>query len=172
MEEKGQSAPCEVTVRSVAPSDAEAIAEIYNEYVVNTAISFETEALSVEAMRGRVADLACKYPYFVAEADGRVVGYCYAHNWKERAAYGKTWETTVYVDSSKKHCHIGEILMDRLIEECRRAGCHALIACITGNNSASIAFHQRLGFKQVSMFKEVGFKFGRYLDIVDYELML
>ncbi len=172
MEKKEQNAGVDVTVRSVSPSDAEAIADIYNEYVLNTTISFETEALTAEAMRSRISGLACKYPYFVAERDGRVAGYCYAHEWKERAAYGRTWETTVYVAPGHKHCHIGEMLMERLIEECRRLGCHVLIACITGDNEASIAFHRRLGFEQVSRFREVGFKFGRYLDVVDYELSL
>ena len=79
MEEKEQNAGVAVTVRSVSPYDAEAIADIYNEYVLNTTISFETEALTVEAMRSRISGLACKYPYFVAERDGRVAGYCYAH---------------------------------------------------------------------------------------------
>ncbi len=161
-----------ISIRRVTTADAGPIAEIYNEYVLNTSVTFDTEPLGVDAMSRRIDGLASEYPYFVAECDGHIVGYCYAHRWKERVAYSLTWETTVYVDSKVRHSHIGELLMERLIEECRHAGCHALIACITGDNSASIAFHKRLGFEQVSRYREVGFKFGRYLDVVDYELML
>lgn len=161
-----------VAIRSVSPSDAEAIAAIYNNYVLNTAISFETEAVTAGEMRRRIEEISREYPYFVAESGGRVVGYCYAHEWKSRPAYCRTWETTVYIDEQARHLHLGRRLMDRLIDECRGRECRALIACITGDNVASIAFHRGLGFEQVSLFKEVGFKFGRYLDVVDYELLL
>lgn len=161
-----------VAIRPVQPSDADAIASIYNNYVLNTAISFETEAVTVEEMRSRIMEISRKYPYFVAECDGKVAGYCYAHEWKSRPAYYRTWETTVYIDERIRHLHLGHRLMDKLVEECRGRECHALIACITGDNEASIAFHRSLGFEQVSLFKEVGFKFGRYLDVVDYELLL
>lgn len=161
-----------VAIRPVRPSDAGVIAAIYNNYVLNTDISFDTEAVSTEEMRARIMEISRKYPYFVAECGGKVAGYCYAHEWKSRPAYCRSWETTVYIDERVRHLHLGRHLMDRLIAECRGRGCRALIACITGGNEASIAFHRGLGFEQVSLFKEVGFKFGRYLDVVDYELLL
>ena len=123
-------------IRDVKPQDATAITKIYNEYITNSIISFETEPLTEEDMLSRIVQISSKYPYLVYETGGIVVGYCYAHAWKERAAY------------------------------------RALIACITDDNIASKSLHIRLGFKQVSHFKKVGLKFDRWLDVVDYELLL
>ena len=101
-----------------------------------------------------------------------VVGYCYAHAWKEKAAYKYTLETTVYLSPGYKGKGIGRQLMERLIEECRVGGYHALIACITEGNEASCSLHEKLGFRKVSHFEKVGLKFGRWLDVVDYELII
>jgi len=101
-----------------------------------------------------------------------VAGYCYAHGWKTKAAYRYTLETTVYLSPDYFGRGIGKRLMRELIEACRRNGYRALIACITAGNEASIALHTGLGFKQVSHFEQVGRKFGRWLDVVDYELLL
>ena len=162
-----------ITIREARPDDAKAIAAIYNVYVCGTTISFETEPVSDEEMRRRITELTGQYPYFVAEtADGNIAGYCYAHEWKTRPAYRHTWETTVYVDERQKHGHIGKLLMEKLIETCKGRQCHALIACITSENEASRRFHERLGFTLVSEFKGVGFKFGRWLGVADYELIL
>lgn len=159
-------------IRSVTASDAAAIAAIYNEYVLHTTISFETELVSNAAMQKRIIQIAADYPYLVAEEGGRIIGYCYAHPWKERAAYFRTWETTVYLHPQHQGRGIGIRLMQELIDRCRAAGCHALIACITADNTASREFHRRLGFSQVSHFPQVGSKFGRLLDVVDYQLIL
>lgn len=161
-----------IAIRPVAADDAPALAEIYNPYVTETDISFETQPLSADDMRRRIADTAARFPYLVAESAGRPVGYCYAHLWKERAAYAQTWETTVYVD--RRHCGrgIGRRLMERLVDECRRRGAHALVACITGGNAPSTALHEALGFERVSRFGQVGRKGGRWLDVEDFELLL
>lgn len=157
-------------IRKVKSSDAEAIVNIYNKYIEKTTVSFETEALTVEQMRQRIADISSKYPYYVYENDGNVQGYAYVHQWKERAAYSKTLETTIYLDKDIKHQGVGTALMLHVIEDCKREGFRVLIACITGENSESIEFHKKLGFKQASMFHGVGHKFGRQLDVVDMEL--
>ncbi len=159
-------------IREVRLDDAPAIAHIYNRYVLETTVSFEFEALSVEEMRQRIAEISADHPYFVYECDGKVCGYCCAHLWRERKGYRHTMETTLYVADEYHHKGIGAQLLTRLIEACRAKGYRALIACITGENEASIAFHSRFGFKQVSLFRQVGRKFGRWLDVVDMELML
>lgn len=161
-----------IVIRKVKLSDALDIASIYNEYVQNSVVSFETEPLSVEDMRMRISGISSQYPYWVYEKDGHIVGYCYVHAWKERAAYSKTIETTVYIASDCKGLGIGRELMARLISDCRSLGYSAMIACITASNADSISFHQRLGFKKVSHFERVGYKFGHWLDVVDYELLL
>lgn len=159
-------------IRNVELQDAAQIADIYNGYVKNTDISFETEQVGKAEMQERIRQIAARYPYIVYEKEGRIAGYCYAHEWKERAAYSKTLETTVYLHPAFKRQGIGNALMRALIEECRKSGFHALIACITDDNKGSIALHEQLGFRQVSHFKEVGYKFGRWLGVVDYELLL
>ena len=155
-----------------APDDAERVASIYNRYVSKTTVTFETEPVPVEVMRGRIDSISSAFPYFVYEYDGELIGYCYAHLWKEREAYSKTLETTVYLAPEACHKGIGPLLMTHLIDECRRQGYHALIACITADNLSSLRFHQRLGFRQVSRFSEVGRKFDRWLDVIDLELIL
>ena len=159
-------------LRPVTLADAGRIAAIYNKYIADTTITFETEPVSVEVMRGRIDSISSAFPYFVYEYDGELLGYCYAHLWKEREAYSKTLETTVYLAPEACHQGIGSRLMRLLIEECRRQGYHALIACITADNLSSLRFHQRLGFRQVSRFSEVGRKFDRWLDVIDLELVL
>lgn len=160
-------------IRNVLPSDAPAITAIYNRYILDTTISFETEALSSETMLQRINDISGEYPYYVyATPDGTIGGYCYAHRWKEREAYSRTLETTIYLAPEFQHLGIGRRLMQHLIDECRKRGFVALIACITGGNEASIGLHKALGFEQRSHFKNVGMKFGRMLDVVDLELLL
>lgn len=155
-----------------AEADAAAIAAIYNEYVLHTTISFETAPLSPETMQARIESYAAHCPYLVCEVDGNIAGYCYAHPWKERAAYARTWETTIYLAPGIQGKGIGRALMQELILRCRAAGCRVLIACITQNNDRSCRFHESLGFRQASHFHAVGEKFGKVLDVVDYELRL
>lgn len=159
-------------IRNVTAADTKAITDIYNRYVTDSVVTFETKPLTEADMLHRIKETSAHHPYFVCEDNGNVAGYCYAHPWKERAAYSHTLETTVYISPKYHRMGIAQRLMDRLIDECRSRGYHALIACITGDNEASISLHRKLGFKQVSLFKEVGMKFGRWLDVTDYELVI
>ena len=152
--------------------DARSITAIYNEYVLHSTATFETVPLQETEMLRRINDIASAFPYLVYEQDGSVTGFCYAHLWRERAAYRHTLETTVYVSPQCRRQGIGSRLLECLIRECRKLDCHALIACITSENTASIALHERFGFRRVSHFKEVGYKSGRWLDVSDLELML
>ncbi len=161
-----------MTIRNVQWQDTGAITAIYNEYVLHSVVTFETEPLREEEMRTRIAEISARFPYFVCEEAGNVVGYCYAHPWKERAAYAHTLETAVYLSSHHTGKGMGTLLMQELIESCRRAEFRALVACVTEGNIASDALHRKLGFKQVSRFEQVGWKFGCWLGIVDYELLL
>ncbi len=161
-----------MNVRPVSPDDAAALAAIYNYYVRETVISFETEPLGEGQMRERIVQTAAEFPYLVCELDGRVVGYACAHRWKERAAYSQTWESSIYLHHEWRARGLGRALMEALVPLCRAAGCRALIACITAENQASVAFHESLGFRQVSHFPAVGCKFGLLLDVVDLYLPL
>ena len=137
-------------IRRVELRDSKTIADIYNEYVMHSVVTFETKPLKEEEMRSRIIEIFKNFPYWVYEIDDRVVGYCYAHPWKQRAAYKYTLESTVYVSPDYVGKGIGKELMQKLIEECRKGGYHALIACITSGNEVSDSLHLKLGFKQVS----------------------
>lgn len=163
----------QITIRPVRPTDdAQAITDIYNPFITQTTVSFETEPLSVEVMRQRIEEISANYPYFICEEEGKVCGYCYVHAWKERKAYAGTLEVTIYLSPSAQGRGIGTKMLKRLIDVCKQRGTKALIACITEGNNHSIRLHQSLGFKQVSHFKNVGYKFGKMLDVVDLELLL
>jgi phosphinothricin acetyltransferase len=159
-------------IRVVQPGDAQDIASIYNDYVEHTAITFETKPVSPEEMRERITSISKQYPYFVYEVSGKTIGYCYASTWKKREAYRHTVESTVYLEASFQGQGIGELLMRRLIDALKAASYHAVIACITVPNPASVRLHEKLGFRRVSEFKEVGYKFGRWLDVGDWEMIL
>lgn len=159
-------------IRPVEPRDIPALTDIYNHYILNTTATFELEPITCDEMSRRVESISRAHPYLVHETGGTVDGYCYAHPWKERAAYQGTLETTVYLADRSQRRGIGRALMERLIADCRADGARALIACITAENDSSIAFHLRLGFRQVSRFEKVGLKSGRLLDVLDFELLL
>ena len=159
-------------IRNVKTGDAPDIALIYNYYIENSTITFETSSVSIEDMAGRIADISEKYPYYVYVESGKVVGYCYVSSWKKKAAYSKTVESTVYIDKDFLGKGIGRELMNKLIIKLKEKSFHAVIACITIPNPTSVKLHEKLGFRKVSEFREVGFKFGKWLDVGDWELLL
>ncbi|MCM1522533.1 MAG: GNAT family N-acetyltransferase [Muribaculaceae bacterium] len=159
-------------IRPATVADASSIADIYAPYVEETVISFETEAPSAEEMARRIAEISSHGPYIVWEQDGAILGYAYAHPWKERTAYCHTLETTVYLHPDAYGRGIGVALMRRLIDDCRERGFHVLVACITSENTRSIRFHESLGFVKASHFRQVGYKKDRWLDVVDLQLLL
>lgn len=159
-------------LRKVTPNDANAIAHIYNYYVKNTDITFETEQVPDAEMCQRILEISGKYPYMVYEESGKILGYCYASLWKKREAYHNTVESTVYLSPSSQGKGIGGLLMNALLDELKKIQIHAVIACITLPNPSSIKLHEKLGFKQVSHFREVGYKFERWIDVSDWELLL
>jgi phosphinothricin acetyltransferase len=159
-------------IRKATPEDAAGIVNIYNYYVENTTVTFETEPVSTEEMRNRIVSVSENYPCLVYEENGNVAGYCYAGLWKKRYAYRHTVESTVYIDKNFQQKGIGKALMIKLLEELRKFNLHAVIACITIPNEKSVSLHEKLGFRQVSEFKEVGYKFERWLDVGDWEFIL
>ena len=159
-------------IRQALPHDGAQLAQIYNHYITETAITFETEEVDAEEMTGRIRSISEEGPYLVYELNNQIVGYAYCHKWKARAAYSLSYETTVYVRPGFERQGIGSSLMERLIEDCRAQGIHALIACITHPNEPSERLHEKLGFTRVSLFREVGRKGGSWLDVQDMELLL
>lgn len=159
-------------IRPATPEDAVALTEIYNYYIENTCVTFETEPLSREQMRRRIEEISAEGPYFVHESGGRADGYCYAHRLGQRAAYEGSMELSLYLAPSSTGKGIGSALMERMIEECRRSAYRALFCLVTDDNEASKALCSRFGFERVGCLKAAGMKFGRSLDLGYYELLL
>ena len=159
-------------IRKALVSDAEGICRIYNHYVENSSVTFETEAVNDELMKDRIERVSVNYPWLVVEEDEKILGYAYATRWKERQAYNFTAECAVYVDENNHKKGIGNSLYSELISVCRNAGLHLLIAGIALPNEASIILHEKLGFAYVGKFPEVGKKFGNWIDVGYWTLKL
>ena len=151
-----------MTLRLARPQDSAALLEIYRPYVENTSISFETEPPSVEEFRRRVVDFSAKFPYILAEEDGRVLGYAYAHAFHDRAAYDWTVETSIYVAESARGQQVGRRLYDALLSLLTLQGVRNVCAVITFPNDPSIAFHKAMGFEVGGLFPDFGYKLGAW----------
>ncbi len=159
--------------REATVADASAICDIYNHYVLGSTITFEEAAVSVEVMRGRIADLAAhRYPWLVCEVEGQVVGYAYASAWRTRPAYRYSVESTIYLTEGQCGRGLGAALYSDLIARARGLGYHRMMGGIALPNEASVTLHERLGFRKVAHFNEVGWKFERWIDVGYWELRL
>jgi phosphinothricin acetyltransferase len=159
-------------IRSATTDDAARICDIYNHYVLHTAVTFEEEAVTPEEMARRIEQIVPKLPWLVWEENGRVLGYCYAKAWRPRTAYRYSVECTVYVGVDAVGRGIGSGLYRQLIVDLRERGLHAAIGGILVPNDASVALHEKLGFQKVAHFREVGWKFGEWRDVGYWELIL
>jgi L-amino acid N-acyltransferase YncA len=159
-------------IRPATAADAPAICAIYNHHVLNTPVTFEEIAISKGEMAARIAEVRSAFPWLVFERDGRVAGYAYANRWKVRSAFRYAVETTVYVDQAAVRSGIGSKLYERLIADLRALAMHSLIAGIALPNPASVALHEKLGFRKVAHFEQVGWKFNRWIDVGYWELIL
>ncbi|MES2742352.1 MAG: arsinothricin resistance N-acetyltransferase ArsN1 family B [Pseudomonadota bacterium] len=157
-------------IRSVQPNDAAAICAIYNHYVLHTTISFEEEAVSTEAMAQRIA--AATLPWLVLEEQGEPLGYAYASPWRVRAAYRHAVEISVYLAPGATGRRLGQTLCRHLLHALRQRDVHCVIGGIAQPNPASVALHQRLGFRKVAHFEQVGWKHGRWVDVGYWQLIL
>lgn len=159
-------------IRAVNINDAERICEIYNYYVANSAISFEENEVSVSEMKGRIQEYTKLLPWLVFEEHGNMLGYAYATQWKTRSAYRYTAETTVYLANESAGRGIGTQLYEALINQLSDFSIHRVMGVIALPNSASIALHEKVGFKKAAHFSEVGWKMGRWVDVGYWELSI
>ncbi len=158
----------QVVIRPSRDSDMPAVHRIYAHHVTHGFGSFEEEPPDLAELTRRRADyLARGLPYFVAEADGRVVGYAYAGPWRTRSAYRYTVENSIYVDPAATRGGIGRKLLTALVDACTALGYRQMIAVIgDSGNAASIKVHEACGFVLAGNLRNVGRKRGRWLDSV------
>lgn len=161
-----------IKLRIAHPEDANALSKIYEYYVTNTTVTFEYDPPSTEEFSNRIAARLTKYPYIVAELDGRLVGYAYAAEYRPRRAYDHSVELSVYIDRDERHTGIGTRLYNALIALLRAQNFATAYVCITIPNSPSVAFHEEMGFKFIGYFHNAGYKHDAWLDVAWYELPL
>ncbi|HFU4110092.1 TPA: N-acetyltransferase family protein [Streptococcus suis] len=155
-----------IKIQSAQIEDAADLVAIYAPYVENTAITFETEIPTVADFASRIEKTLEKFPYLVAVEEGQILGYAYASTYYARAAYDWTVELSVYVSREVRGKGIGSLLYAALEEELTARGFKNFLACIALPNPASLALHKKRGYEQVAHFKNVGYKFDTWHDIV------
>ncbi|MBE6883005.1 MAG: N-acetyltransferase [Ruminococcaceae bacterium] len=159
-------------IRKALQTDLPALTEIYNYEVLNGTATMDIHPKTLEERQGWLDEHNIEnHPLIVAEWDGIVVGYASLSRYREKEAYRRTVELSVYVDKRYRRRGIASALMSQLIEEAKsREDIHMIVSVVTGENEESMNLHSKFGFSQCGVIHEAGKKFGRYLDIIHYEL--
>jgi L-amino acid N-acyltransferase YncA len=169
----------EIKIRIASEEDAPALLAIYGPYVENTAITFEYEVPSCEEFASRIRHTLTRYPYLVAEKEGRIIGYAYTGTFNSRPAYDRSAETSIYIAMDQHRLGIGRMLYEAIEAVSKKQGILNLNACIAYSSADdehlsrnSVDFHAHLGFSQVGIFHKCGYKFDTWYDMVWMEKML
>jgi len=162
-----------MVVRMALRSDFEQITTIYNYYINQTVITFEEDEVSSKEMIKRFEKIKdTNLPWIVAEENGVILGYAYAHFWHERSAYRFTVEPSIYLDNKSTGNGVGKILYKKLIDQLKSLEIKNALSLITVPNDASIGLHKKLGFEKVGHLPDVGFKFEKWLSVEFWQLKL
>ncbi|HVS96294.1 MAG TPA: GNAT family N-acetyltransferase [Puia sp.] len=162
-----------ISIRSATESDVPALLDIYNHVILHTTAVYSYQPHTLEARKEWYASRAkAGYPVFVADDSGRVVGFSSYGPFRIWPAYKYTIENSVYVAEDQRGKGIGKLLIQPLIDEARRHEYHAIIAGVDASNESSLRLHRSFGFEEVAHFRQVGYKFGRWLDLKFLELLL
>lgn len=160
-------------IREARGSDSEAVVEIYNYYIRNSVATFEENDIAPAEMANRIEKvIGSGLPWIVAEQNGKVCGYAYAGTWNSRSAYIRTVEVTIYISPSEVSSGLGTQLYRELFLRLQERKIHCVIAGITLPNPSSVAIHEKFGMQKSGEFKEVGYKFGRWLDVGYWTVLL
>jgi len=160
------------TIRLATADDLTAVNGIYNDYVLHSTCTYQETPEPIEGRWEWFARHGVSHPVTIAELDGQVVGWGALSPYHSRCAYRFTVEDSVYVDRRSHRRGVGRVILADLVARARALGHHAIIAVIDADQAASIGLHARFGFEEVGRFREVGYKFGRWLDVVYMELRL
>jgi len=161
-------------IRGATLADVPAITALYAREVREAVATYEYDAPSEAQMEQRVSDLLGQgFPYLVAELDDRFAGYAYAGSYRSRSGYRWTVEESVYVDTHARGHGVAAALLTELIRQCESLGFRQMVAVIgEPGNGASVALHEKLGFRTVGVFTGLGRKHGRWLDTVQMQRAL
>ncbi len=162
-----------MNIRPVTLKDSAQIAEIYNYYIQTSHATFELETIDAAEMANRITEgLETNYPFFVCEENEEIIGFAYGKPFKTRRAYALSIEVSVYTKKGKEGNGIGTLLYQKLLSDISQRGFHAIIAGISLPNDSSVRLHEKFGFEKVAHFREVGCKFGRWIDVGYWEFLI
>lgn len=156
-------------IRKATLKDAEAITDIYNYYVKNDIATFAENPIPVKEMEHNIQNSIL---WLVYVESNKIVGYAYASKWKERSAYQFSAETSVYLDVNYKEKGVGSKLYEYLLFEIKKQDIHSVIGGISLPNKASQKLHEKFGYQKVAHYKEIGFKFNKWIDVGYWQLVI
>ena len=156
-------------IRLATPADAAAVAAIYAPFCESNVVSFEVAAPDAAEIARRISSITVQYPWLVLEVDGGVLGYAYAGRHRDRAAYGWSVDTAVYIGDGHRRQGVGTALYSTLFDLLRAQGYFKACAGITLPNPASVGLHEAFGFHLVGIYRGIGFKQGAWHDVAWYE---
>lgn len=155
-----------MTLRTIENRDISACVRIYNRYIMETTWSFEEVPLTEDAFRSRVETIQRKYPFYIAEENGSVIGYAYLSPYNERSAYRYTADLSIYLDWERRGEGIGAKLLQEIETAAKERQIHSILSLVTGENRASLVFHEKNGFIRIGKIEDAGFKMGRWIDLI------
>ena len=153
------------TIRRAEPSDLESITAIYNDAVLKTVSTFDTEPKTAGERASWFEKHGPRHPILVAESGGTVVGWISLSEWSDRRAYADTAEVSLYVAEDSRGKGIGTKLLGAALNEGEMLGLHTIVSRIAGGNETSVRLHESFGFQHIGVMKEVGRKFGKLIDV-------
>ncbi len=159
-------------IRLIEDKDVEDVLSIYRHYVEHTAISFEYSCPSTSEFSERIRNTLQEFPWLVCVSDGTVIGYAFAHKHRPRTAYQWSSESSIYLSPAFQTKGIGRVLYQTLFDILRMQGYYSVFAGVALPNEKSVGLHQRLGFEDIGIFKNVGYKNGTWLDTRWFQLVL
>lgn len=154
-----------VTIRKAIEHDVEEITKIYNEAILKTVATFDTKPKTIEEQITWFKNHGSKNPILVAVENKNVIGWAALSIWSDRCAYSDTAEISLYVYKKHQKKGVGRKLLEEAIKEGQKAGIHTVIARITEGNESSVHLHESVGFFNIGIMREVGFKFNKRLDV-------
>ncbi|MCY1152766.1 MAG: GNAT family N-acetyltransferase [Sphaerochaetaceae bacterium] len=156
-------------IRLVREDDVREILDIYAPYVKNTSITFECTTPSLKDFNKKVSKVTSFYPFLVCEVNNSVIGYAYADRIREREAYDWDVELSIYLNQNYSNLGIGKILYEALLDILKLQNIYNAYGVITLPNKASVKLHKKLGFKEIGVFHNTGFKFNKWYDVIWFE---
>lgn len=159
-------------IRNVRLSDAKAITDIHNYYILNSVANLEENCTPISVIEERIKTTIINFPWLVYEHNNEVIGYAYAGDWKPRSGYKHTAETSVYLKHNIELRGIGTVLYTELIKQLKDLFFKELIGGISLPHPQSVGLHEKMGFEKVAHFKKVGYKFNQWVDVGYWQLSL